>query len=53
MWLSAPGMGGYAGVRALFFASLFILASMSGCFGDNADEKGVADSSALDISPEP
>jgi hypothetical protein len=53
MWLSAPAMGGYAGVRALFFASLFILASMSGCFGDNTDEKGVADSSALDISPEP
>ena len=46
-------MSGYAGMRALFFASLFILASMSGCFGDNADEKGVADSSALDISPEP
>ena len=53
MWLSAPVMGGYAGMRALFFASLFILASMSGCFGDNVDEKGVADSSALDISPEP
>lgn len=53
MWLSAPFMSGYAGMRALFFASLFILASMSGCFGDNADEKGVADSSALDISPEP